>query len=240
MTLTRNALEKQDPWLLKSLMAVEGDLHDFINEPMLFVVYGRGRALPPFIGKGITASNLVDIAEFITGACSCTVKEQNPGVDLLMGYDWRSAAATLAKRFGAEEGSEALGIPAPQLVADAVAADEPSSDEPAPVATEPANVEERTASDETNVDSPASAGEDADDPATPENEESASDVDPKVIERNEILATIDERYAPRPAATATAPATPTASPQFFVPISLGLAVGFVMLVAVMFLVLKPL
>ena len=38
-------------------------------------------------------------------ACSCTVKEQNPGVDLLMCYDWDSAAETLSQQYGAEEGS---------------------------------------------------------------------------------------------------------------------------------------
>lgn len=39
-------------------------------------------------------------------ACSCTVKEQNPGVDLLVRYDWEAAAAALADKFGNEEGNE--------------------------------------------------------------------------------------------------------------------------------------
>jgi hypothetical protein len=68
-------------------------------------VYGRGRALFSCLGEGIHPDNLVQDIEFITGACSCTVKEQNPGVDLLVQYDWEAAASNIAEKFGAEEGS---------------------------------------------------------------------------------------------------------------------------------------
>ena len=42
----------------------------------------------------------------MTGQCSCTVKEQNPGLDLLIAHDWPATAEKLAERFGAEEGNE--------------------------------------------------------------------------------------------------------------------------------------
>lgn len=228
LTLTRESLASQDPWLLKSLMAVESDLYDFVAEPMVFVVYGRGRALPPFIGKGITPTNLVDIAEFITGACSCTVKEQNPGVDLLLAYDWQSAAAALARQVGAEEGNESFNSGDSQLIA---AADATADDPPAETSADEATPEEKP----TN---PASA-EEAETDSPDDEQPSATDVDPKVIERNEVLANIDQRYQPRAAPTTAAPVA-QASPQLFLPLSLGLAVGFALLVAVMFLVLKPL
>ena len=81
------------------------------------IVYGRGRALPPYIGKGIVYDNLVEVADFITSACSCTVKDQNPGVDLLMSFDWDSASAAVAERFGSEEGNnETLDDLFPQLI----------------------------------------------------------------------------------------------------------------------------
>jgi hypothetical protein len=118
--LSRPSLEKDDPWLLRSLMAVEGDLAPLADEPMVFLVYGRGRVLPPYIGKGITLENLVEVTEFITGACSCTVKEQNPGVELLMAYDWQAASAAIAEKFGQEEGNqESLTDLFPQLIAPA-------------------------------------------------------------------------------------------------------------------------
>ena len=97
--------DPKEAWLVRSLMSIEDDLYEF-NEPMVFAVYGRARALPPYIGKGITRDNLIDCVDFVTGACSCTVKEQNPGMDLLVRYDWETAAEKVAERFGAEEGNE--------------------------------------------------------------------------------------------------------------------------------------
>ena len=43
-----------EEWLVKMLMAIEPDLYDFEDEPMVFAGYGRGRAMEPYIGKGIT------------------------------------------------------------------------------------------------------------------------------------------------------------------------------------------
>ncbi len=101
-----NRKDEAERWLVRQLMAVESDLGEFLDKPMVFAIYGRGRALPPFIAKGISSDNLQECVEFVTSACSCTVKEQNPGVDLLMKYDWEAASERLAEKFGAEEGNE--------------------------------------------------------------------------------------------------------------------------------------
>lgn len=106
-------VDRNDPkerWLVDSLLSVEGDLREeqFESQPMVFSVYGRARALPPFIGRGISRENLLDVVSFVTGACSCTVKEQNPGVDLLVRYDWETASAKVAEKFGQEEGNETV------------------------------------------------------------------------------------------------------------------------------------
>ncbi|MDA1052474.1 MAG: hypothetical protein O3C40_18615 [Planctomycetota bacterium] len=100
-----NRDDPEEQWLVRSLLAMEPDLPNE-ERPMIFLVYGRARALLPYIGKGITRENLIREIEFISGACSCTVKEQNPGIDLLVRYDWDSAAAALAEKFGNEEGNE--------------------------------------------------------------------------------------------------------------------------------------
>ena len=44
----------------------------------------RGVVLHALVGRGITPENIEDAHTFITGACSCVVKEQNPGFDLLL------------------------------------------------------------------------------------------------------------------------------------------------------------
>ncbi len=94
-------LARTDPaekWLVDSLLSIEPDLRQskYAKSPMVFAVYGRGRAMPPYLDKGITAENLAECVTFLTGPCSCMVKEQNPGVDLLVRRDWDAVAEALA------------------------------------------------------------------------------------------------------------------------------------------------
>jgi hypothetical protein len=55
---------------------------------MAIPVFGRGRALYALVGKGIAADVIEEACVFLTGGCQCTVKAQNPGVDLIMNVDW--------------------------------------------------------------------------------------------------------------------------------------------------------
>jgi hypothetical protein len=73
--------------LVAMLIGSEPDLAER-SDPMVFPVFGRGRALWALIGAGVTAKNIQDSAAFLVGACSCEVKEQNPGFDLLLAADW--------------------------------------------------------------------------------------------------------------------------------------------------------
>ena len=93
--------DESESWLVRMLLSVEDDLSGY-DDPMLFGIYGRGRALEPYIGAGIVASNLAQCVSFIRGACSCLVKEQNPGMDLLCRWDWDATAAAIAERVGEE------------------------------------------------------------------------------------------------------------------------------------------
>ncbi len=92
-------LSRTDPtekWLVRTLLSVEPDLHEFAEEAMVFAVYGRGRAMPPYVGKGITDENLLECLMFLAGPCSCMVKDDNPGMDLLMQWDWEATAEAMA------------------------------------------------------------------------------------------------------------------------------------------------
>lgn len=94
-------VSKDDPReraFVQMLLTVEPDLREaeFINQPMALPIFGRGRALYALIGKGINSQTLEDACRFLTGACQCTVKAQNPGVDILTTVDWDSlVVATL-------------------------------------------------------------------------------------------------------------------------------------------------
>ena len=58
------------------------------GEPLLVPVFGRGRALEVIPGRDVSARLIEDLTLYLSGACSCQVKEQNPGFDLLMCADW--------------------------------------------------------------------------------------------------------------------------------------------------------
>ncbi len=60
------------------------------QEAMLFPIFGRGRVIPPAIGPEIRAEAMREMAEFLTGPCSCQIKEMNPGYDLLLTANWSS------------------------------------------------------------------------------------------------------------------------------------------------------
>ena len=58
------------------------------GQPLVAPVFGRGRAVDVIPGDKVDEGTVEDLSKFICGACSCQVKEQNPGFDLLMTVPW--------------------------------------------------------------------------------------------------------------------------------------------------------
>jgi hypothetical protein len=58
------------------------------GEPLIVPVFGRGRALEVIPANDLSDHLMKDLTVFLSGACSCQVKEQNPGFDLLLSVDW--------------------------------------------------------------------------------------------------------------------------------------------------------
>ena len=79
-----------EKWFVRQMLAVEDDLKD-LNHTMLFGVFGRGHILEPFVGRGISRGNVLDLIAFMGGPCSCEVKAAAPGTDLLVTCDWSRA-----------------------------------------------------------------------------------------------------------------------------------------------------
>ena len=75
---------------VKMLLGTEPDLASF-HTPLAFPVFGRGRALYALAGKGINFKLIKTACNAIIGWCSCTIKEDNPGTDLLFMADWEKA-----------------------------------------------------------------------------------------------------------------------------------------------------
>jgi hypothetical protein len=85
---------------LGALLGCDRDLvppPDEALKPIAIPVFGRGRALYAFLGAGIAAPLLREAGLFLTGPCSCQVKVQNPGVDLLISFDWDAHVTARSK-----------------------------------------------------------------------------------------------------------------------------------------------
>ncbi len=85
------AVDRDDPeeeFLVRMLLGTEPDLQAFEGTPMVFPIYGRGLVLYALVGDGINRRTLNAAGEFLTGPCSCQVKQGNPGIDLLTRTDW--------------------------------------------------------------------------------------------------------------------------------------------------------
>ncbi len=74
--------------LVDMLMRLAGDPPPAADQPVVFPVFGRGRALAALAGEDLEPDVLQEAAAFLAGPCSCQVKEMNPGMDLLMTANW--------------------------------------------------------------------------------------------------------------------------------------------------------
>lgn len=113
--------------LVRMLLGSEDGLTDE-KGPLVFPVFGRGRALLALRGSDLTAAEVERWASFLAGPCSCQVKELNPGIDLLLTADWE-------ERLGVSEDTrEVVTLPRAAPAAPAIP---PGRGHPVPVPAAP-------------------------------------------------------------------------------------------------------
>lgn len=86
-------VSRKDPaeaMLVAMLLASEPDLRELAG-PQAFPVFGRGRVLYALVNMGINEDNIAESCAFLVAGCSCVVKAENPGTDLLMSVNWNDA-----------------------------------------------------------------------------------------------------------------------------------------------------
>jgi len=93
--LSRNTIEEQH--FASLLLNVEDDLKD-IQEPMLFGIFGRFKALEPLLGRGITEENIHLMIDYFTAECSCLIKDDLPGTDILSPDQWENPQTALLNK----------------------------------------------------------------------------------------------------------------------------------------------
>jgi hypothetical protein len=93
--LSRN--DKNENHFISMLLNVEDDLK-YLNEPMLFGIFGRFKALEPLVSKGISEENINLMIDFLTADCSCLIKDDMPGTDILYINSWENPAVALVNK----------------------------------------------------------------------------------------------------------------------------------------------
>lgn len=93
--LNRN--DKAEDHFVTNLLNVESDLKT-ISEPMLFGIFGRFKALEPLLANGITEESLNLMINFLTSDCSCLIKDDLPGTDMLYINNWENPSPALVNK----------------------------------------------------------------------------------------------------------------------------------------------
>lgn len=89
-TLEIDANDPREAYLLSQISGLQQDA--WTNaEPLVVPVFGRGRALEVIPASKLNPELIHDLTQFLCSACSCQVKEQNPGFDLLLNSNWNTA-----------------------------------------------------------------------------------------------------------------------------------------------------
>ena len=92
LKFTRLEIERNDPeesFLVSLFSGIQPEAFER-GEDLIIPVFGRGRALEVIPASVLTTPLIKDLTVFLSGACSCQVKERNPGFDLLMSVDWNT------------------------------------------------------------------------------------------------------------------------------------------------------
>lgn len=100
------ATRESDELLARILIGSEDGLN-MVKGPIAFPVFGRGRALCSLHGADLKdPTQLHRSLDYLCRACSCQVKELNPGIDLLISGNWETI-------FAAEQGPSPREVASP-------------------------------------------------------------------------------------------------------------------------------
>ena len=69
-------------------MLTQGIPAEFREKSVIVPVFGRGRMLQPLPASRMTEALILGGCNYLCGACSCQVKDQNPGLDIVVQEDW--------------------------------------------------------------------------------------------------------------------------------------------------------
>ncbi|MGB0776225.1 MAG: hypothetical protein ACPGUY_10295, partial [Akkermansiaceae bacterium] len=69
-------------------MLRQGTPKEMLDETLVVPLFGRGRMLQPLPASRMNNELILAGCRYLCGACSCQVKDQNPGRDIVIQEDW--------------------------------------------------------------------------------------------------------------------------------------------------------
>ena len=84
--------------LLLKMLAGPKPAPELATGPWLAAVFGRGRVLGAWPATDFGDAEIEEACLFLLGACSCQVKRQNPGWDMLMNVNWTEELRAAAEK----------------------------------------------------------------------------------------------------------------------------------------------
>lgn len=105
--LRLDAADPAEALLRRILAGPEGEA----DRPFAAAVFGRGRVLGAWPLDQLDDRALEEACLFLVGRCSCRVKNENPGWDLLLNVDWDQALAVAGKSAVAEPVKATAAVP---------------------------------------------------------------------------------------------------------------------------------
>jgi len=79
--------DQREQFLVKLLTSFQSEAFAE-GDPLVVPVFGRGRALEVIPASTLNPKLIEELTVFLSGPCSCQVKDRNPGFDLLLSADW--------------------------------------------------------------------------------------------------------------------------------------------------------
>lgn len=120
-------INRDDPaerWFVRMLAGPH--LEEVAEGPFVAPVFARGRVLGAMPAEYVDEQVLDEACFYLAGACSCQVKDQNPGWDVLISFDWeqslweaedrRVAAASISDVAAISTSATVSAAPAPETV----------------------------------------------------------------------------------------------------------------------------
>jgi hypothetical protein len=95
-------------------------------------VFGRGRVLGAWNLDQLDDASLEEACMFLVGRCSCRMKNENPGWDILLNVDWPKALEEAKAKKPAVEVAQAVQMKQPETVVTESKDDSPPTDQASP------------------------------------------------------------------------------------------------------------